>query len=136
MRFHTIANYQTTARADFLQIVEGFRPFAYVDSAGIATIGIGLNLQVHGRLVLQSLGFDLDGSVLTGAAFAAEQQYTTRLLNAFNQPYLSNDTSSNQAFAAFNSILQERAIDLLYPSDFGRPTEFRLASLEVGRQLM
>ena len=136
MRFHTIANYLTTARTDFLKTVEDFVDFAYVDTAQIATIGIGLNLQVHGRLVLQSLGFDLDGSQLTGDAFAAEQQYITRLLNAFNQQYPSNITQNNQAFAAFNVILQERAIDLLYPSDFGRPTEFRLASLEVGQQLM
>jgi len=141
MRLHTIDNYQTTARYDFLFFVEGERLHAYVDTAysngtGIPTIGIGINLREHGRLILQALGFDLSGTVLTGAALTAEQDYINQLLNAFNQNYPSNNTPSNQALAAFNLILQERASNTVYPGTFPRAEQFELASSEVSRQLL
>ena len=73
MRLHTIANYQTTARYDFLSRVEADIPHAYADPVGIPTIGVGINLRVHGRLILQTLGFDLGGTVLCwGEAGSAE----------------------------------------------------------------
>jgi hypothetical protein len=141
MRLHTEANYQTTARYNFLRLVENDLLFAYVDSAnsdgtGIPTIGIGINLREHGRLILGSLGFDLNGAVLTGAALAAEQGYIGQLLDAFNQNYLSNIAVSNQALAAFNTILQQRASDPDYPSTFARTTEFVLASSDISREIL
>ena len=136
MRLHTINDYQTTARYNFLLTVEGERLFAYVDAAGIATIGIGINLRVHGRLILQTLGFDLGGTVLTDAALAAEQGYIDQLLTAISQPFSSNNTPSNQALATFNTILQQRASDTVYPSTFTRTTQFELVSTEVSRQIL
>jgi Ca2+-binding RTX toxin-like protein len=137
MRLHTLANYQTTGRYDFLQLVEGQRLFAYVDTKGIPTIGVGINLRVHGQLILQVLGFDLGGTVLTGAALTAEQGYITQLLNAFNkQNYPPNNGPNNQAFVAFNAILQQRASNPAYPEAFQRTTQFELASSDVSRQVL
>ena len=118
MRVHVDSNYQTSARYDFLRLVEDDVLFAYVDSGGIAHIGVGINLQEHGRLILETLGFDLGGTTLSDAALAAEQGYTAQLLAAFNQSYSTSYPSrispNNQALAAFNAILEQRAANSAY----------------------
>ena len=58
MRTHATTNY-TEQRYDFLRQVEGYESAAYVDSAGIPTIGVGFNLRAHQNLLLQTLGFDI-----------------------------------------------------------------------------
>jgi hypothetical protein len=156
MRLHTIdANdYADTARYNFLSLVERDVSYAYVDTAfyqqrrtGIPTIGVGINLQVHGKLILQALGFDLDGSTLKGAALTAEQGYINQLLAAFNKEYPSDNTVDNQALAAFNAILQQRASNAVYTdpanfvsqqafADFQRASQFILPSSDVSRQLL
>jgi hypothetical protein len=138
MLLHVRADYQTTARYDFLQSVEADRLYAYVDSKGIPTIGVGINLQVHGRLILQTLGFDLSGTQLTGAALAAESWYIAQFLSDFGQPYTPDNTRNNQALSLFNAMLWQRAFDPVYPPPdaFPRPTQFELASSDVSRQVL
>jgi len=58
MQLHNSSNY-TNERYTFLKSVEGEKLYAYVDTEGIATIGIGINLREHGVLILQALGFDV-----------------------------------------------------------------------------
>jgi len=100
MRLHTAAGYQVTTRYNFLRQVEQDVLFAYVDTAffqqrgtGIATIGVGINLREHAQLILQTLGFDVSGTGLTGAALVAEQGYINELLTAFGQEYPSDNTA-------------------------------------------
>ena len=117
MQLHTISNYNEL-RLNTLRAYEGNLPYAYVDTEGIATIGIGLNLREHGRLLLQALGFDLDGTQLTGAALQAETNnltgYIHQFLVLFNQSYSPNNTTSNQALAQLNNLLRQRAINPVY----------------------
>jgi hypothetical protein len=74
----TPTNDYLTDRYDLVRRFEGQYLYAYNDSVGIATIGVGINLSTviqqnpplhaHGRLVLQALGFDMTGTRLQGAA--------------------------------------------------------------------
>lgn len=68
------ANYSDD-RISVLTAFEGDVAWVYPDSKGIATFGIGLNLEDHGELILDALGFDFGGQYLRGAALTAEQQY-------------------------------------------------------------
>ena len=79
MDLQYITNYQDL-RFNLLKKTEWESLWAYSDSVGIATIGIGLNLQEHGELVLQTLGFDLAGTQLKGTALAAERDYADEIL--------------------------------------------------------
>lgn len=139
MQTHTnlgSTTYQNTKRYDFLNIVEDEELPAYADSVRIPTIGIGLNLRVHGRLVLEALGFDMSGTVLTGPAAASEVQYVEELIKAFNRGYAPGTGAGNAALTAFNRILQRRANDATYPAGFARGTSFELPSTTVSRQLV
>ena len=127
MQLHNSSNY-TNERNTSLKLVEGERLYAYVDTSGIPTIGIGLNLRTHQALVLHALGFDVARTQLTGAALQAELNYMDRFVNPDNAAnratntvglfyqagYPSNNTESNQALAAFNAILRERAANPVY----------------------
>jgi len=62
--------------------IEGYRANAYVDSVGKPTIGVGFNLHdstTNLNLVLQTFGFDVSGTQLTGNAAAAERAYIQRI---------------------------------------------------------
>ncbi len=83
MRLHTVADYWTL-RYQGLEDRERNVPHAYLDPAGIPTIGIGLNLQTHGWLVLEALGFDMQDTILSGEASATEQDYIGRVLAVIN----------------------------------------------------
>jgi Ca2+-binding RTX toxin-like protein len=113
MQYHNTTNY-VDQRYALLKLLEGEVLFAYADTKGIPTIGIGLNLRVHGRLVLQSLGFDFTGTQLKGAALVAESGYINALINLFSKRYPPDNTASNQALADFNAILRQRAINPVY----------------------
>ena len=121
MQLHLQSNYNS-ARIDLLKRLEGDIAWAYVDSVGIPTFGIGLNLRDHGLLVLETLGFDLGGQKLVGTAFAAEQDFARQLIAAFTLTYSPSELENNQAKQAFDSILQAR---LAYFSQLGYdPTNF------------
>lgn len=133
MRLHNISDY-VTKRYVLLKLFEQDIQWAYADPKGIATFGIGLNLQVHGELLLQALGFDLGGTRLMGAALTAERDYGRRLIEAMNQPYPYGIGPTNAAKQALDAILQERATDpvlITYdPANFisyGAYTDFNLA---------
>lgn len=107
MQLHTIGNYNQL-RLNTLTGYESNIPYAYVDTEGIATIGIGLNLRTHGMLVLQALGFDVTGTQLKGAALEAEQKYINQFVDSvkglFFQKYPSNSKLNNQALAQFKYV--------------------------------
>src|SRR4030067_3130574 len=96
MQLHTISNYNQL-RLNPLKEYEADKPYAYVDTEGIATIGIGLNLQVHGRLMLQALGFDLYETQLIGAALQVERHYINDFIKLFNEYYPPNNKPNNKA---------------------------------------
>jgi hypothetical protein len=76
MRLHTLTDY-VNDRINLLKKFEADIAYAYVDSQGIATFGIGINLREHGELVLQALGFDTAGIRLQGAALDKEREYAS-----------------------------------------------------------
>jgi len=140
MQLFTIGNY-ATRRATELAALENNLPYVYVDTAGIATIGVGVNLRpdpnqqpLHALHVLELLGFDVAGSVLTGAARDAEQAYIALLVDALAQPYPflqgQPPPEQNAARAALDLILGQRAINPIYdgaPAAFpARVTQFTL----------
>ena len=133
MRFHTTFTSGTYSedRYQTLKDQEKDIPFAYVDPIGIPSIGIGINLRFHGELVLEALGFDLDGQWLTGAAYLAEKGYANELLAAFKTGYGKKDTNANNAAKlAFDKILDRRAKNSIYasaPVDF----PFRLKKFDL-----
>jgi hypothetical protein len=155
MLIHTISNY-VDQRYSFLKLVEGEVLWAYADSKGIPTIGIGLNLRTHGELILKALGFDLGGALLQGAALAAERQYASDLMDIIdNFPFPATadpfHSPNNAVMQALNSILQARAQNsalLAYdPANFasydayaayqlGLTSSFQLGSSTVSAELL
>ncbi len=131
MQLHTTTNY-TQDRYNFLKNVEdeptdpAGRVYVYADSKGIATIGIGINLRVHGNLVLQTLGFDSARAILTGVALTAENGYIAELRQAFNSSYAPGTGIKNTALTTLNAILARRASDSRYSAfpTFQRTTDF------------
>ncbi len=119
MQLHTVTNY-TLDRYDFLKKVEGEpadtagHVYIYADSEGIPTMGIGINLRVHGNLVLQTLGFDIAGTALIGEALIAENGYIAELRQAFGRSYASGADINNAAHTALSAILARRAEDSRY----------------------
>ncbi|MGH8625142.1 MAG: hypothetical protein ACREYC_07695, partial [Gammaproteobacteria bacterium] len=107
-----------------LSRVEGHRLFAYRDTDGIPTISIGINLRVHGDLVLGMLGFDVSGQLLTGEARVAEDEYIQRLKEAFKGSYATHGEVQD----ALNGILADRYNDSRYDSSYERITEFKFAT--------
>ena len=74
MDLTTTSNYEQSV-LQFLLLGEGEptdkntgQVYVYADPIGIPTIGVGINLRTHLDIVLASLGFDVSGSYLTGAA--------------------------------------------------------------------
>lgn len=144
MRLHAITDY-TAKRYELLKLAEGDWEFLYVDNSraggtlGVAHIGIGVNLFTglggtnHAYLALQYLGFDLDGSVLTGAARDAEREYLDKMLRALGRDYVPGIGRDNAGLAAVNQILQDRLKDARYA---GAPAEFvRVSSFELTKGL-
>ena len=110
MLLHAISNY-VDLRYKFLKLVEGEVLWAYADSKGIPTIGIGLNLRTHGELLLNSLGFDLGGTSLRGAALDAEREYARQVMeiilrNPFSPTAKPFTEPNNAVMQALNPILQ------------------------------
>ncbi len=56
MDTHLTTNYSLD-RVSFLKTVEGDTPIVHL-VLGVPHFGVGLNLQTHGELLLQNLGFD------------------------------------------------------------------------------
>lgn len=123
MELHRTSNY-SLERFTLLRRVEGHKLSAYRDTDGIATISIGINLRVHGDLVLGTLGFDVAGQLLTGEARAAEDEYIQRLKVAFKGTYADDD----EVERALKPILTDRYNDSRYDSSFERITEFTFAT--------
>lgn len=112
MRLHTTTDYAND-RYNFLKLLEDYKQFTYVDSEGIPTIGVGINLQTHQDLVLQIFGFDLSRT-LTGQADADEQGYISRI-----QAELNSDTHTTTSLqAALKTIMDARYDNTNYPPDF------------------
>lgn len=130
MRLHNAGNYVTARRAHLRQ-VEGVVHFAYVDSQGIPTIGVGFNLRDHGLLVLQTLGFDVSNTTLTGAALVAENEYIQEALAIFSRKYPADNSANNQAFADLNAMLARRANDARYGNSKPTLTSFSLSDLQI-----
>lgn len=122
MELHRTSNY-SLERFTLLRRVEGHNLFAYRDTDGIATISIGINLRVHGDLVLGMLGFDVSGQLLTEAR-TAEDEYIQRLKEAFKDTYADDDAVQR----ALEPILTNRYNDSRYDSSYERITEFRFAT--------
>lgn len=104
--------------------VEGHKVFAYRDTDGIPTISIGINLRVHGDLVLEMLGFDVSGQLLTGEARVAEDEYIQRMKVAFTGTYADDEAVQR----ALEPILTNRYNDSRYDSSYERITEFEFAT--------
>lgn len=115
-------------RNKFLIGVEDLKQKPYVDTGGIPHIGIGFNLQVTKNfdLVLQELGFDVDGQLLTGEALAVEQQYIQAIRNVINNvkypPNTKDDPDLGNRLLRNNltQVMYARANDTRYSSSFSR----------------
>ena len=130
MLTHTTTNSYITDRFSFLRLVEAYRQYAYADVKGIATIGIGFNMNLndapHQTKVLQLFGFDLDRNLRAQGAIqadAAEQEYIARIRAALNKVYAKNDTAALQS--SLRQIMTERFENQIYPPDFSRRREFK-----------
>jgi len=119
---HSTNNY-AQERYDFLKGVEGRELRVYRDSIGIPTIGVGINLQESANLnaVLQQLGFDLNGTQLSGNAWTAEQYYIQQIRSAVGNTYADN----NAVQTALDTIMRNRAADSRYSASFNRRTIFQ-----------
>ena len=106
--------------------LENYSNVAYVDGVGVATNGVGINLRVHQDLVLQTFGFDVAGTVLTGAALTAERGYIQQIRNALNAPYPATPVGADQLRTALASIMTARSQNTSYPppSAFTRRASF------------
>ncbi|MBN2653560.1 MAG: hypothetical protein JXR79_00390 [Nitrospirae bacterium] len=122
---HATSNY-AQERYDFLKQrgIEGYESRVYIVSGeNIATIGIGINLnasQANLNAVLQQLGFDLNGTQLSGSALTAEQYYIQQIRAAVAKTYTNNTAVQT----ALDLILQNRAADSRYGSSFTRRLRF------------
>jgi hypothetical protein len=116
-------------KGDRIEDLEDLVEHPYGDTEGIATIGFGFNLREHGLLVLETLGFDVSGTTLTGNAYNAEQDYIERLLEAFDGLYPNDTAANNPAHAAISAIVQERLQDADYAAfpAFDRVSDLVLA---------
>jgi GH24 family phage-related lysozyme (muramidase) len=120
---HSTSNY-TQDRYNSLKDVEGRIFRVYRDSFGIPTIGVGINLNTSStnlNAVLAQLGFDINGTLLTGAAWIAEQKYMEQIREAAKVKYATNTAVQ----AALDGILKERARDSSYDTSFIRRTIFK-----------
>lgn len=92
--FHKITNRgtYTAERFNFIKTVEGseFRP--YVDTKGIATIGIGFNLRglKIQTEVFTALGIDPKSEYLTDAGKAKESGYQNDIIKIVSKSYSGN----------------------------------------------
>ena len=123
MELHRTSNY-SEERFALLNRVEGHKLFAYRDTDSIPTISIGINLRVHGDLVLGMLGFDVSGQLLTGEARTAEDEYIQRMKVAFKDTYADDEAVQR----ALEPILTNRYNDSRYDSSYERITEFEFAT--------
>jgi hypothetical protein len=114
LRTHISDPNYSTERRNKLFGAEAVRTFAYVDSRGIPTIGLGLNLRTHIWYVLELLGFDVRETTLTGVALTVERGYIAQIKALVDARYVPNNTASNQVLAALNGVLQSRANDPAY----------------------
>ncbi|MDI6728498.1 MAG: calcium-binding protein [Thermodesulfovibrionales bacterium] len=120
---HYTNNY-AQERYDFLKAVEGRELRVYRDSIGIPTIGVGINLNASPdnlNAVLQQLGFDLNGTQLSGNAWTAEQYYIQQIRNAVATTYAEDSAVQT----ALDTIMRNRAADSRYSSSFSRRTIFQ-----------
>jgi Ca2+-binding RTX toxin-like protein len=121
---HYTNNY-SQERYNFLKDVEGYRDRVYVvPGENIATIGVGINLNASDanlNAVLQALGFDLNGTQLSGDAWTAEQYYIQQIRSAVAATYANNSAVQT----ALDAIMQNRAADSRFSSSFNRRTIFR-----------
>ena len=84
MRLHTIADYWTQ-RIDRIEGYEYNIAHAYLDPTGIPTIGIGLNLQTHRWLILETLGFDVRARSSAETRARRNRTISSRFLVVINQ---------------------------------------------------
>lgn len=114
--------------------IEGYRANAYVDSVGKPTIGVGFNLHdstTNLNLVLQTFGFDVSGTQLTGNAAAAERAYIQRITEIVtSNDYPATQAGTQQLQNDLNAIMQARANNTSagYPVTFTRRTTFAFNS--------
>ncbi|MEW5993497.1 MAG: calcium-binding protein, partial [Candidatus Zixiibacteriota bacterium] len=115
MQATSTSNYDDE-RVSILTAFEGDVAWAYLDSEEIVTFGVGLNLRVHGELVLDALGFDFGGQYLAGAALTAERRYGFEfVVNRFpRQNYTGGASATNTAKTTFDAELQRRAQDAVF----------------------
>ncbi|MEW5993460.1 MAG: calcium-binding protein, partial [Candidatus Zixiibacteriota bacterium] len=155
MKTHPTSDYDTD-RITVLTSAEADIPRAYVDSKGVPTFGIGLNLRPHDALVMQALGFDFGGQYLAGTALQQERAYGRQLVQRFRQDYTvgsydANIAENNPAKVAFDAILlqrQEYFLQLQYdPANFvsqeaydtfilSLETEFEITSADIRNALV
>ena len=135
--------HRTASRADYetrrlndISREEGVRPYSYIDTKGIPSIGIGFNLHdpTVRDAVFQAMKIDITLiPVANSAARAAEQRYITQLTNTLIQFYA--DTSANEASLqrALDNIMIVRGLDPLlsgFPHIAGR-FAFRMEPTEI-----
>ncbi|MGH9808392.1 MAG: hypothetical protein ACRD9W_14245, partial [Terriglobia bacterium] len=104
--------------------MEQFRANAYLDSAGIPTIGIGFNLWTTGTAVIDQILGSQAG--FTKPQKAADNAYRAQLSTAFASGYGSDADLD----AALNAIMAARAHDSAVPGT-AKPTTFTLTDSEA-----
>src|SRR3954447_4161963 len=92
---HVVPDYAAQRKAQIVD-AEGVVPYTYIDTNGIASIGVGVNLREHGFYILQKLGFDIAATQLpAGPAREAERGYAIEILELFANLYAVEDASGN-----------------------------------------
>jgi GH24 family phage-related lysozyme (muramidase) len=121
LTFQTITDRDayTAQRFTFIKTVEGSESWPYIDSKGIATIGIGFNLQVDKNRdeVFKVLGINPRDSSLSEAGKAKELAYQNEIIEILKKTYPANLTGAalDQANAnlqmALDAVMQRRYND-------------------------
>jgi GH24 family phage-related lysozyme (muramidase) len=127
----TTTDYNTTL-FNLLKDVEGAKQPAYIDTAGLPSIGIGFNIRdndVLRNMVFTLFGLDWDTTTpprlftdLTDAQRIAEDAYITQLKTLVTTQYAANPSAAtSKAFGdSLNAIMAERwsnLISQLSPAD-------------------
>lgn len=111
----------TAQRFNFIKTVEGNSSWPYIDTEGIATIGIGFNLRIikNRNKVFEILGINPNDSRLSVAGQAKELGYYNEIINILMKSYPKNlsgaalDQANANLQAALDDVMQRRYNDTL-----------------------
>lgn len=123
LTFHEITdrNAYTQERFNFIKTVEGSESWPYIDTEGIATIGIGFNLKIEDNRnkVLEIIGINPYNSNLSAVGKAKELGYQNEIINILMKSYPKNlkgsalDQANQSLQAALDDVMDRRASDPL-----------------------